>query len=105
MTGVQTCALPIFPLHLMGRDGALAAIETALRRNEGGVAITVLHGMRGVGKTTLAAAYAEYHRCDYLATWWIRAQTERTLRADLAVSASGWAGSARTTKRSRRSRR
>jgi hypothetical protein len=82
------------PLHFMGRDGALAAIETALQRNEGGVAITVLHGMRGVGKTTLAAAYAEYHRSDYRATWWIRAQTEPTLRADLAGLGMrlGWIG-------------
>ena len=71
------------PLHFMGRDEALAAIETGLQRNEGRVAITVLHGMRGVGKTTLAAAYAEYHRSDYRATWWIRAQTEPTLRDDL----------------------
>jgi hypothetical protein len=67
----------------MGRDEALAAIETGLQRNEGRVAITVLHGMRGVGKTTLAAAYAEYHRSDYRATWWIRAQTVSTLRGDL----------------------
>jgi MoxR-like ATPase len=58
------------PLHFMGRDETLAAIETALQRNEGRVAITVLHGIRGVGKTTLAAAYAEYHRSDYRATWW-----------------------------------
>jgi hypothetical protein len=68
----------------MGREEALAAIEMALQRNEGRVAITVLHGMRGVGKTALAAAYAEYHRSDYRATWWIRAQTETTMRADLA---------------------
>jgi hypothetical protein len=39
------------PLHFMGRGVALAAIETALQRNEGRVAIMVLHGMRGVGKT------------------------------------------------------
>ena len=82
------------PLHFMGRDEALAAIETALQRNEGRVAITVLHGMRGVGKTTLAAAYAEYHRSDYRATWWIRAQTEPTLRADLVGLGIrlGWVG-------------
>jgi tetratricopeptide (TPR) repeat protein len=42
-----------------------------------------LHGLRGVGKTTLAAAYAERHRNHYRATWWIRAQTESTMRADL----------------------
>jgi tetratricopeptide (TPR) repeat protein len=60
-----------------------AAITTALARYEGRVAITALHGLRGVGKTTLAAVYAERHRGDYRATWWIRAQTESTMRADL----------------------
>ena len=69
----------------MGRDDALAAIETALARYEGRVAITALHGLRGVGKTTLAAAYAERHRGDYRATWWIRAQTEDGMRADLVA--------------------
>ena len=32
------------PMHFMGRDDALAAIETALARYEGRVAITALHG-------------------------------------------------------------
>ena len=78
----------------MGRDDALAAIATALQRYEGRVAVTALHGMRGVGKTTLAAAYAERHRGDYRATWWIRAQTEPTLRADLVGLGIrlGWVG-------------
>ena len=49
------------------------------------MAITALHGLRGVGKTTLAAAYAERHRGDYRATWWIRGQEEPTMRADLAA--------------------
>jgi hypothetical protein len=82
------------PLHFMGREEALAVIETALQRNEGGVAITALHGLRGVGKTTLAAAYAQCHRSDYRATWWIRAQTEPTLRADLVGLGIrlGWVG-------------
>ena len=82
------------PLHFMGRDDALAAIATALQRYEGRVAVTALHGMRGVGKTTLAAAYAERHRGDYRATWWIRAQTEPTLRADLVGLGIrlGWVG-------------
>ena len=71
------------PTHFLGRDDALAGIETALNRYEGRVAITALHGLRGVGKTTLAAAYAERHRDDYRATWWIRAQTETNMRADL----------------------
>ena len=49
------------------------------------VAITALHGLRGVGKTTLAATYAEPRRADFRATWWIRVQTEMTMRADLAA--------------------
>lgn len=71
------------PRHFMGREDALADVETALTRHEGRVAIIALHGLRGVGKTTLAAAYAEHHRGDYRATWWVRAQTEPSMRADL----------------------
>lgn len=82
------------PLHFMGRDDALAAIATGLRRDGGRVAITTLHGMRGVGKSTLAAAYAERCRGNYRATWWIRAQTEATIRADLVGLGVrlGWVG-------------
>jgi hypothetical protein len=71
------------PEHFLGRDEDMAVIEAALARYEGRVAITALHGLRGVGKTTLAAAYAEKHKSDYRATWWLRAQSESTLRADL----------------------
>jgi tetratricopeptide (TPR) repeat protein len=71
------------PTHFMGREDSLAAIEKALGRYEGRVAIAALYGLRGVGKTALAAAYADRHRSDYRATWWIRAQTEPTMRTDL----------------------
>ena len=71
------------PLHFLGRDEDLAAVDEALQRNQGRVAITALHGLRGVGKSTLAAAYG-HRRCeDYRATWWIRAETDATMRADL----------------------
>jgi hypothetical protein len=73
------------PTLFMGRGDALGAIETKLKLNEGRVAITALHGLRGVGKTTLAAAYADHHRGDYRATWWIRAETEPGIRADLVA--------------------
>jgi hypothetical protein len=82
------------PEHFLGRDDALAAIEASLARYEGRVAITTVHGLRGVGKTTLAAAYAEKHRGDYRATWWIGAQTEPSMRADLVALGVrlGWVG-------------
>jgi len=91
----QVSNIPIrVPTHFMGRDDAFAAIEASLANNEGRAAITALHGMRGVGKTTLAAAYAERHRADYRVTWWIRAQTETTMRADLVGLGIrlGWIG-------------
>jgi tetratricopeptide (TPR) repeat protein len=69
------------PLHFIGRDAALAEIGEALKRH----ALTVVHGLRGAGKTTLAAAYAEKCRGEYRATWWIRAQTDSTMRADLVA--------------------
>jgi tetratricopeptide (TPR) repeat protein len=71
------------PEHFLGRDDSLAGVALALKRYEGRVAITALHGLRGVGKTTLAAAYADRHRNDYRVTWWIRAQTSSTIRSDL----------------------
>ena len=82
------------PLHFLGRDDALADIDAALAHGEGRVAITALHGLRGIGKTVLAAAYAERHRGDYRATWWVRAQSEQPLRADLVALGIrlGWVG-------------
>jgi hypothetical protein len=73
------------PKHFIGRDDALRAIDEALKGEKGPVAVTALYGLRGVGKTTLAAAYAERHRREYRATWWIRAQTAETMRADLVA--------------------
>ena len=81
---VAVSNIPIrVPTHFMAREDALAEIDTVLARYEGRVAITALHGLRGVGKTVLAAAYADRHRGDYRATWWLRAETEAGLRADL----------------------
>jgi DNA-binding winged helix-turn-helix (wHTH) protein/tetratricopeptide (TPR) repeat protein len=73
------------PRHFMGRDEELAAIAAAFGGGNGSlaVAITALHGLRGVGKTTLAAAYAERHRRSGGSAWWIRAHEEASLRADL----------------------
>jgi len=83
---IDNITIPI-PRHFLGRDTALAAIQTALQSPQARAAITALHGMRGVGKTVLAAAYADRHRAEYRATWWLRAATPETLRADLVALA------------------
>jgi ABC-type transport system involved in cytochrome bd biosynthesis fused ATPase/permease subunit len=72
------------PLHFLGRDDELAAIDAVLKSENGRIA--ALLGLRGVGKSTLAAAYAERHKAEYRATWWIRAQTPETMRADLVLA-------------------
>jgi hypothetical protein len=99
LVAVKPCKLPTLSDHIRRCElfgiPEDAARQTALKRYEGRVAITALHGLRGVGKTTLAAAYAELHRGDYRATWWIRAQTEPTMRADLVALGVrlGWTAS------------
>jgi tetratricopeptide (TPR) repeat protein/transcriptional regulator with XRE-family HTH domain len=82
------------PTHFLGREEALDDIHAALGQHQGRVAITALHGLRGVGKTVLAAAYAERHAKDYRATWWIRAEIESGIRADLVGLGVrlGWVG-------------
>jgi Domain of unknown function (DUF4062)/AAA ATPase domain len=76
--------IPInIPFHFVGREQDIAAIDKALNTSGGRATITALHGLRGVGKTTLAAAYAERRRDNYRATWWIKAEAESTMRADL----------------------
>jgi tetratricopeptide (TPR) repeat protein len=93
---VRISNIPIrVPTHFMGRDGALSAIDAALvASHSSGSAIAALHGLRGVGKSTLAAAYAERRCSQYAATWWIRAHAEPTLRADLVALGVrlGWVG-------------
>jgi hypothetical protein len=76
------------PTHFIGRKDKLLAIGKALKRYDDRVVIVALHGMRGVGKTALAIAYAEHHRSHNSvcrATWLIRAQTELDMREDLVA--------------------
>jgi len=78
--------LPIrVPTHFSGREDELAAIDEAFARSPGRSAVVAVIGMRGIGKTTLAAAYAERRRDRYRATWWIRAHSEPLMRADLVA--------------------
>jgi hypothetical protein len=79
--------MPRVPRLFSGRDHLLGKIEESFRQTGVRVAATALFGLRGVGKTTLAAAYAESRALHYGVIWWFRAETENTLREDLAALA------------------
>ena len=72
------------PEHFLGRDEEMAALKAALESEDAAVSVAVLRGASGVGKTTLAIAYANGRRADFRVIWRIRARTDSTIRADLA---------------------
>ncbi|MFB6790576.1 tetratricopeptide repeat protein [Streptomyces olivaceus] len=92
--------LPPLPL-CFGRTNELDWLRGTLGQSADGTA--VVQGLGGVGKSTLALAYAHGHRRDYNVTWWIAAASpvhiEQSL-ADLALRLIPvWAGSATTEER------
>lgn len=63
------------PTPFTGREDALEKISAALQQNDDRVATVVLRGMHGVGKTKLAAAFADRRQSQYRLTWWVSAET------------------------------
>ncbi|MEU2059534.1 tetratricopeptide repeat protein [Streptomyces sp. NPDC013455] len=92
----------------VGRDRNLdqvhALLTTAARRDAGGgVVVTqagAVHGLGGVGKSTLAMHYAHRFRAEYGLVWWITADTPEAIVSGLATLAlrlcPQWAGTAGT---------
>jgi hypothetical protein len=65
---------------VVGREAELARLRT---RFLAGDSPQVLAGMGGVGKTSVARAYAQRHRADYGVIWWVRAEDPSALDAEL----------------------
>ena len=81
----------------VGRTAELARLHTALTstRDNGpattgapGVVVQALHGLGGIGKSTLAARYLELHAADYTQAVWITADSMANLGAGLASLAT-----------------
>ncbi|WP_253841831.1 FxSxx-COOH system tetratricopeptide repeat protein [Actinokineospora globicatena] len=70
--------------EVVGRDQELADLRAAFtaEQTRRGPRVQVLTGMGGVGKTSLARAYAERHLDDYDIVWWVRAEDRETLDAE-----------------------
>lgn len=72
-------SLPAKNQHFTGRKQLLCSVHTALRTGP-----TVLIGMAGIGKTTLAIEYAHLHRADYDKVWWLPAEKPDLIQDRLA---------------------
>ncbi|NRQ38929.1 AAA family ATPase, partial [Nonomuraea sp. NN258] len=67
----------------VGRTDELAALETALQAS-GPVVVAAVHGLGGIGKSTLAARYAGTHTEVFNPVWWITADSSADVQAGLA---------------------
>jgi hypothetical protein len=75
--------LPVRPGPFVGRTGELARLDAALA-GPGGVVVQAVHGLGGIGKSTLAAHWAAAHAREYTLIWWITAATPAGIDAGLA---------------------
>ena len=63
----------------MARKTELVQIHKALG-GDGSRRTVVLHGLGGIGKTQLAAAYAKRHKDSYSAIFWLNIKDEDSLK-------------------------
>jgi len=77
--------LPTRPGLFVGRAEELARLDAALAAPGGTVAV---HGLGGIGKSTLAAHWAAAHASDHALTWWITAATPADIDTGLAALAA-----------------
>ncbi|TWE16884.1 hypothetical protein [Kitasatospora atroaurantiaca] len=91
--------LPPLPLCL-GRADALARLRGAFAAEPGqwATGTATVQGLGGVGKSTVALAYAHWHRRDHTVAWWINAASPAHIEQSLAALAlrliPAWAGRA-----------
>ncbi|MER5421170.1 NB-ARC domain-containing protein [Streptosporangium roseum] len=76
--------LPLAAGEFVGREEILAQLDSAMGGDEP-VAVAVVQGLGGIGKSTLAARYAALHHDRFHPVWWITADSPAALEAGLAA--------------------
>jgi len=79
--------LPVRPRLFVGRTEELRRLDAAVR-DAGPVVVQAVHGLGGVGKSTLVAQWAEQHRDGYTPIWWITADSPAAVDAGLVALAA-----------------
>ena len=74
------------PGLFVGRMGELARLDAAMA-GPGGAVVQAVHGLGGIGKSTLAARWAAAHAAEFSLIWWITAATAADIDAGLAALA------------------
>jgi hypothetical protein len=72
--------------HFVGREENITEVCEALQY-DGSRKTAVVHGLDGMGKTQLALAYAQRHRDDYSAVFWVNSKDVDTLKQGYAAAA------------------
>jgi tetratricopeptide (TPR) repeat protein len=70
--------------HFTGRDVLLDRLHSTLMGNGASVPQVALHGMGGIGKTSIVAEYVHRHAGQYAGVWWAPAQERAVLTTSLA---------------------
>jgi DNA-binding SARP family transcriptional activator len=68
--------------EVVGRERELAALRARFTDPPRRPALQVLTGLGGMGKTTLARAYAQRYQEDYKLVWWVRAENPEAVPAE-----------------------
>ncbi|CAN9148983.1 unnamed protein product [Alternaria alternata] len=72
--------------HFVGREENITEICEALQY-DGSRKTAVVHGLGGMGKTQLALAYAQRHKDQYSAVFWVNSKDVDTLKQGYAAAA------------------
>jgi Mrp family chromosome partitioning ATPase len=67
--------LPVVPGSFVGREVELARLDAAVAGSGGRAVVVAVHGLGGVGKSTLAARFAERGAKRFAPVWWITADS------------------------------